>query len=158
MTDVDTVIADVRAAWSTVPAPSDEDVNYVAWVCGEAGSRAFAGIAPMDVDTSSPGFLGCTPLRELPPGWAAAYLGTYLVSFLDGLKFQDEHVIFYDILTRAHLLACLEDTDFWQDVIRRHLSLECRQALTKFAALLRERHQMVGLSDNRAERIVELSR
>ncbi len=158
MSDVESVIADVRAAWSAVPAPSGENPKSIASVCGGAAWRTFVGIRPVDVDTSSPSFLGCTPLRELPSAWAAAYLGTYLLSFLEGLKFQDERVAFYDVLTRAHLLACLEDANFWRDVIRANLSVECREAVSHFCNLLSERHRMVALSKDRADRIVDLSR
>jgi hypothetical protein len=109
------------------------------------------------VDISSPSFLGCTPLLELPPAAAAAYLGTYLMSFLEGLKFQEESVIFYDVMTRAHLLSCLENEHFWRDTIHPHLSAACRRAVAEFCALVFDRRQMVGLSDNEADRIVELS-
>ena len=51
--------------------------------------QVFVGIAPVEVDISSPGFLGCTPLLDLPPTAAAPYLGTYLLSLLQGLKFQE---------------------------------------------------------------------
>jgi hypothetical protein len=44
----------------------------VAFTCGEEGSRALIGIAPVDVDITSVGFLACTPLLDLLHAAAAA--------------------------------------------------------------------------------------
>jgi hypothetical protein len=72
----------VRAAWSRIPAPPATDLRYMAWGCGEDAARAFIGIAPVDVDISSSGMFACTPLFDLPPAAAAAYLGTFPLGLL----------------------------------------------------------------------------
>jgi hypothetical protein len=130
----------------------------LAWACGEDSWRAFVGVAPVNVDISSPGFLGCTPLLELPEAAAAAYLGTYMLSLIEGLKFQEEFVVFYDILTRAHLISCLSELDFWKDVVHPHLSAECKKVLVQFSAYLAERRELLALTSEEAERLVALSR
>jgi hypothetical protein len=158
MTDSDSLTATVRAAWSQIPAPPSIDLKYMAWACGEDAWRTFLGVAPVDVGISSPGFLGCTPLLDLPPAAAAAYLGSYLLSLLDGLNFQQEHGVFYDVLTRAHLIHCLSDPDFWQDVIRPHLPIDCQQSLVEICDYLASQRVLLALPPEQLDRIVALSR
>ena len=129
----------------------------MAWGWGEEAWRAFVGIAPAEVDISSGGFLACTPLLDLPAKAAAAYLGTYLLSLLDGLKFQENCGIFYDLLTRAHLIHCLSEPNFWRTVIRPHLPTECQNTLTEFCSYLASRRDLLALSQEEIDLIVSLS-
>jgi len=81
----------IRTAWADVPAPFGEDVEKaLEWSLCDIAQDALLGIAPMDVDIHSPGFDAATPLFDLPPATAAAYLGTFLLSILDGLEFQED--------------------------------------------------------------------
>jgi hypothetical protein len=146
MITTDAMAAAVRAAWSRIPAPPDEDLQYMAWGWGEDAWRAFVGIAPVDVDISSPGFNAATPLLDLPPRAAAAYLGTYLLSLLHSLALQEGTGLFSDLLTRAHVIHCLTEPDFWRNVIRPCLPEECRQTLVEFSSYLTARREMLALS------------
>ena len=147
----------VLCAWGQIPAPPAEDLQYMAWACGEDAWREFVNKPPVKVDISTPAFLACTPLFDLPPGAAAAYLGTYLLSLLASLEFQEESQIFYDILTRSHVLACLSDPNFWEHVIRPNLHGECRTALTELVSYLASRRKLLGLSNQELEQIVTAS-
>jgi hypothetical protein len=157
MTDAANMIATIRRAWGAIPAPPAEDLQLMAWACGEASWRAFVNRTPMEVDVATPAFLGCTPLLDLPPRAAAAYLGSYLLSLLEGMQDQEDSGIFYDILTRAHVLACLGDPDFWEQVIRPHLSGECRTAMTEVALYLAAHRDLLGLDEQAVAEIVILS-
>jgi hypothetical protein len=152
------VAVDVRTAWSPIAAPPAEDLRYMEWACGEKAWRAFVGIAPVDVDISSPAFLGCTPLLDLPAGAAAAYLGTYLLSLLEGLRLQEAGGVFHDVLTRAHVLYCLSDAGFWRDVIRPHLPLECQTELVEVCAYLAASRDLLALPQEQVDRILVLSK
>ena len=157
MTNADALTAAVRIAWAQIPVPPAEDLKYLAWACGEDAWRAFVNIAPVAVDISSPGFLGCTPLLDLPPAAAAAYLGSYLLSLLEGLKFQEDNGIFYDVLTRAHVISCLSEPEFWRTVIRPYLPAECRQTLVQFSSYLASRRELLALSQEEVDLIVALA-
>jgi len=157
MIDTDTMIVAVRDSWAHIPPPPVEDLRYVAWGWGAESEQAFAGIAPVDVDISSPGFLSCTPLLDLPPSAAAAYLGTYLLSLLDGLKFQECCGIFYDILTRAHTIHCLSDPVFWQTVICQYLPTKCRQVLVDLSSYLASHQELLNLSQKEIASIQALA-
>lgn len=78
---------------------------------GEA-ARAFVGVAPMDVDINCAGFLGATPLLELPHRACAAYLGPYLLALLSSIEDQRVMGTFGDIVTRAHIITGLESPCF----------------------------------------------
>jgi hypothetical protein len=132
-------------------------LKYLAWSCGEDAWKAFVNIAPVQVDISTAAFLGATPLLDLPPEAAAAYLGSYLLSLVEGLKFQEANDIFYDVLTRAHVISCLSNPDFWTRVIRPHLSVECRTALVAFASYLVSRRELLALPAQQLDLIVNLS-
>lgn len=147
MNACDDLIDLVRAAWSDVPAASAEDVKYLAWGWGEAAARAFTGVAPVDVDRTSAGFLVCTPLDDLPPPAAAAYLGTYLLALLESIAFQRRTGIFHDVLTRAHTLHCLGSQDFMDSVVRPHLDARRKAALAAVAACVVQSRAELGLSD-----------
>jgi hypothetical protein len=99
----------VEAAWAEVAAPNltmtgDADEKWLPPV-----AEAFVGVDPMDVDLDSEGFLAATPLLDLPPTAAAAYLGTFLRAVLISLHQQQKVGFFEDPLTRAHLLTCVKD-------------------------------------------------
>jgi hypothetical protein len=158
MTGTADLMAAIRLAWGPIPAPPAEDLQYMAWACGEDAWRAFVNKAPMAVDLSTPAFLGCTPLLDLPPTAAAAYLGSYLLSLLEGLEYQEDNRIFYDVLTRAHVLACLSNPDFWERVIRPNLHGECRAALTELASYVASRRDLLGLGVQQVEEILSLSK
>ena len=158
MTDAGELIATVRRAWERIPAPPAVDLQLMAWASGEESWKAFLNKAPVDVDISTPAFLGCTPLYDLPSRASAAYLGTYLLSLLEGLQDQEDSGIFYDILTRAHVLSCLRDSDFWERVIRPYLPGECRTALTEVALYLAAQHNLLGLDKEPLAEIVSLSK
>ncbi|MDX2241605.1 MAG: hypothetical protein NW224_13050 [Leptolyngbyaceae cyanobacterium bins.302] len=157
MNTSDMVIA-IREAWSSIPPPPTENLEYVAWGSVKEAWQTFIGIAPVDVDISSPSFLGCTPLLDLPPAIAAPYLGTYLLSLLDGLEFQENLGVFYDVLTRAHTIHCLSEPDFWRQVIRPYLPTECQQTLVTFCSYLASRRELLALSEEQIDWIVALSK
>jgi len=147
----------VRAAWSAIPAPPAKDMQYIEWSCGPDAARALVMVRPADVDIHSAGFLGCTPLLDLPPNAAAAYLGAYLLSLLHGVDLQEQTGIFHDIVTRAHVLACLALEDFWRTVIRPHLSAECRLTLVRLSYYVAAQRKLLALSDEEADRLIALA-
>lgn len=153
----DELDAVVRAAWAVVPAPPQDDLKLLAWACGTASWRILAGVRPVDVDISSPAFLGCTPLMDLPPRAAAAYLGSYLLSFVDGIAFQENSVVFYDIVTRSHVLFCLGDTDFWAQVIRPELPDECIAAIADVCRYIADHRAELAVDGPAAQRILDLA-
>lgn len=125
----------VRRAWDDVPAPPAEDLELMEWGWGEAAAREFVGVRPVDVDIESRGFYAATPLLDLPPRAAAAYLGTYLLSLLKGLRLQQVSGVFDDVLTRSHTLTCLTLPSFWERVVPQ-LSPDCRRVLVDVARYL----------------------
>ncbi len=152
MTDAGELIATVRRAWERIPAPAAVDLQLMAWASGEESWKAFLNKAPVEVDISTPAFLGCTPLYDLPSRASAAYLGTYLLSLLEGLQDQEDSGIFYDILTRAHVLSCLRDSDFWERVIRPHLQENAAQRSPRWLCTLRLNTICWDWTSNRSQR------
>lgn len=150
--------AAVRSAWSAVPAPPAEDLKYMAWAYGEDSWRAFVNVDPVDVDIHSSSFLGCTPLLDLPPRAAAAYLGPYLLSLFEGLQFQEKKIVFYDILTRAHVLHVLSEESFWRSVIRAHLPPARLQCVRSCCAFMASESQQLNLSEEQRNQILALAR
>ena len=147
----------VRVAWSTVPAPPEDDMKWMEWESGQAATRALTGVAPMDVDIESSGFFGATPLLDLPPRAAAAYLGTFLLSTLQGLEFQRVVGFFDDVITRAHTLTCLLGQNFWNDVIRKHLSPECQSAVESVTYHLVANRDALALSQKQVDTLLKLA-
>jgi hypothetical protein len=147
----------VRDAWVSIPAPPAEDLKYMAWGWGEDAWHAFVGVAPVDVDIDSPGFAAATPLQDLPPRAAAAYLGTSLLSLLRGLEEQAVIGIFDDLLTRAHTLACLMSPSFWEQVIKPFLPSKCREVLMQVVAFLAAEHKALALTPERVETMMALA-
>jgi hypothetical protein len=136
----------VRDAWAPIPAPPVEDLKYMAWGWGEDAAREFTGVAPMDVDMSSKGFFAATPLLDLPPRAAAAYLGTYLLALLRGLEFQKAVGIFTDVLHRAHTLTCLTFPPFWERVVKPFLPPKCREVLAQVTLFVASEHETLALT------------
>ena len=113
-TSEDVLRTEVHAAWDLWPVPDPADLQTLADEWGVKVWTAFAGVPPLEVDIGSSEFLQCTPLLDLPPPAAAAYLGTYLLSFLHSATLQRNTGMFYDFTTRAHLLVCLQNENFWR--------------------------------------------
>ena len=127
------------------------------WGWGEAAARAFTGVAPVDVDVMSPGFHAATPLLDLPPRAAAAYLGTYLLSLLQSLEFQESVGLFDDLVTRPHTLTCLTNTRFWNEVIRKHLPPQCQEAVVEVSRFLAASRKALALKRKEVETLLELA-
>jgi hypothetical protein len=140
----------VREAWASVPTPPPEDLRYMEWGWGESAARAFVGVAPVDVDVRSAGFFAATPLFDLPPRAAAAYLGTFLLSLLRTLEDQRSTGAYFDIVTRAHTITCLATPWFWEQVIRPHLPPKCREVLARVVAFFLSEREMLELNDEEA--------
>lgn len=121
-------------------------------------ARAFVGVAPVDVDIRSVGFYAATPLLDLPPTAAAAYLGTFVMSLLKGLEFQQTVGIFTDVLSRAHTLTCLTLPDFWEEVIRPFLPSECRAVLEQVVAFLVTERKALALTQEQVDTMLALAR
>jgi hypothetical protein len=149
----------VRRAWATIPAPPAEDLEYVSWGWGEKAAQAFEGVAPVDVDRRSEGFQAATPLLDLPPRAAAAYLGPYLISLLEGIEFQRSVGIFTDVVTRAHTLAALTLPSFWERVIRPCLPPAARDAVKQTVEFLASpsAKELLALSDEDARTMLTLA-
>ncbi len=156
MTDANNLYRLVRDAWASVPAPPAEDMQSVSQEWTEQAERAFVGVAPVDVDIDSPGFDAATPLLDLPPRAAAAYLGTFIMSLLKGLDFQQRVGIFTDLLTRAHTITCLTLPRFWEKVIRPFLSPKCRQSLSEVVKYLASQREGLALTPEQVATMLAL--
>jgi sugar/nucleoside kinase (ribokinase family) len=150
MTTIQALSDAVRDAWASIPAPPAEDLKYMAWGWGEDAACEFTGVAPMNVDMSSKGFYAATPLLDLPPRAAAAYLGTYLLDLLRGLEFQKAVGIFTDLDHRPHTLTCLEIPHFWDDV-RPFLPPKCREVLAQVTLFVASEHEAFALTPEQVE-------
>jgi hypothetical protein len=157
MTSASMLCDSVRDAWASIPAPPAEDLQYMAWGWGEDAARAFVGVAPVDVDIKSRGFYAATPLLDLPPKAAAAYLGTFLMSLLKGLEFQQAVGIFHDVPSRAHTLTCLMLPRFWERVIRPFLPPECRDVLAQVVAFLASEKENLALTQEQVDTMLALA-
>jgi hypothetical protein len=157
MTTASTLYNAIRDAWASIPAPPEEDMQYMTWGWGEEAARAFVGVAPVDVDVSSRGFYAATPLLDLPPRAAAAYLGTFVMSLLKGLEFQQAVGIFDDVLSRAHTLTCLTLPDFWERVIRPFLPPRCREVLAQVVSYLASEKEALALTQEQVDTMLALA-
>lgn len=157
MTTANELYAAIRGAWASIPAPPAEDLKYMAWGWGEEAAQAFSGIAPVDVDISSHGFHAATPLLDLPPRAAAAYLGTFVMSLLKGIEFQQAVGIFDDVLSRAHTLTVLSLPDFWERVIRPWLPSACHDVLAQVVFFLASEKEFLALSQDQVDTMLALA-
>jgi sugar/nucleoside kinase (ribokinase family) len=131
-------------------------MKYMAWGWGEEAARAFTGVAPMDVDMHSEGFYAATPLLDLPPRAAAAYLGPFLLDLLRDLDLQKTIGIFVDVLHRAHVITCLRTPHFWKDV-RPFLPPKCREVLAQVAIFIASEHEALALTPEKVDTMKALA-
>jgi hypothetical protein len=157
MTTASTLSDAVRDAWASVPAPPADDLKYMEWGWGERASRAFVGVAPVDVDIRSAGFHAATPLLDLPSRAAAAYLGTYLLALLRDLELQKAIGIFTDVLTRAHVLNCLTTPWFWERAVRPFLPPKCREVLAEVVTFLASEQEALALTQEQVDTLLALA-
>jgi hypothetical protein len=150
------MLGTVQAAWSVMPAPPKDEMRAVERE-GEDAIRTFIGVAPTDVDVESGGFDVTTPLLDLPPRAAAAYLGTFLISLLRGLDFQERVGFFDDVLSRAHTILCMTDERFWRDVIRKELPPRCVDAAEQVARFLTTRRDELALTQEQVDTLLRLA-
>ena len=124
---------------------------------GANAARALTGVSPTEVDTRSPGFHAATLLFDLPPRAAAAYLGTDLLSLLEGLDFQEKVGLFDDVVTRANSLTCLTFPDFWEAVIRGCLSSGCQTAVEQVAHFPVSQRDLRSSSQEQIDALIALA-
>lgn len=137
----------VEEAWADVLAPHLADLRLLGWNWTQEEANAFIDVDPMDVDIDSAGFLAATPLLDLPPEAAAAYLGTFLRALLISLHEQKVVGFFENPLTRAHVITCLKNQDFWDKVIRPHLSDKRFEVLREVIGCMLLERDDLGLDD-----------
>jgi hypothetical protein len=140
---------EIRETWASVPAPPAEDLKDMASRWGEDAARAFTGVAPMDVDRNSKGYLAAAPLLDLPPRAAAAYLGPFLLSALEELELQAEAGISRNLTHRAHVITCLKTPHFWES-IWPFLSPQCRKVWVQVTLFLASEHEDLEFDPERA--------
>jgi hypothetical protein len=150
--------AEIKAAWAEMEAPPPQDMAIMEWEYGEDARDAFVGVRPVDVDIDSPGFLAATPLLELPSHAAAAYLGPYLVSLLQGFQLQQGFGVPVDIKTRAYTIYALSSPRFWTDIASPNLSDACVSVLAKVARFVVENGDVFQLSEEETRGLERLGR
>jgi hypothetical protein len=158
MSTYEVILDEVRRAWSDVPAANLDDIASIRIRSGKESAQAFEGVKPIDVDIESTGFLSATPLFELRPRAAAAYLGTYLIFYLDDYGIQLAAGVPTDVFNRAHLITFLTRPNFWADFARPHLDGKCIDALGKTVAFVIEHAEDLLLSDKEIDRLGRLLR
>jgi hypothetical protein len=147
---------EIRETWASVPAPPAEDLKDVASRWGEDAARAFTGVAPMDVDRDSKGYLAAAPLLDLPPRAAAAYLGPFLLSALEELELQTEAGISWNITHRAHIVTCLQTAHFWER-IWPFLTPKCRERWLQSAFYIATAYEDIALTPEESAAIRALA-
>lgn len=151
MNDAFSLAHAVEEAWADVPAPHLGDLKLTTWNWSQEEANTFIDVAPMEVDINSTGFLAATPLDNLPPNAAAAYLGTFLRALMLSLHEQKVVKIFADPLTRAHIITCLKEKRFWDDVIKPHLSGKRLDVLLEVIEYMVQNREDLALDDEDVE-------
>ncbi len=152
------LLTKVKRVWSKIDAAPIEDMRSMSWISGAESAKAFTGVKPIDVDIDSVGFRAATPLLELPARVAAAYLGTYLISLLDGLEIQEKVGFPTDISTRVHTLTVLMAPGFFTDIASPHLPADCLEVVRDVVALLIAQREPLLLTDGEVARYERLIR
>ena len=150
--------AEVKAAWAEVEAPPPRDMRVMEWEYGEDAVRTFVGVRPDDVDINCVGFMAATPLLELPANAAAAYLGPYLVSLLEGFQIEEADGFTIDVKTRSHTIFALSSPDFWRDIASAHLSDACVVVLGKVTGFILQHEDTFLLSEKEVRGLERLVR
>jgi hypothetical protein len=157
--NVQNLKAEVKAAWASVaPPPAESIATILDWEYGQDTVRAFAGVRPADVDIDSPGFMAATPLLKLPSSAAAAYLGPYLVSLLQGFQIEEAIGIPADVKTRGHTIFALASPEFWPDIAAPHLSEACISALGSVVRFVVEHGDIFDLSEEERQGLERVGR
>ena len=65
--------------------------------------------------------------------------------------------MFTDIVTRAHTLTCLTDPSFWDEVIRKHLSPECQDAVVQVVHFMVTKRDDLALDQKQVDILVALA-
>ena len=150
--------AEIKAAWAELDAPNPNDMAFMKWEYGEDAVRTFAGVRPVDVDIDSVGFAAATPPLELPANAAAAYLGPYLVSLLEGFQIEEADGFSIDIKTRSHTISTLTSPDCWTDIASPYLSGPCLSVLGNVARFIVEHGDLFQLDENEERGLERLVR
>jgi hypothetical protein len=137
----------VEEAWADVPAPSLRETPLTAGNLNQEEADTFLDVSPMKVDIDSVGFLAATPLDDLPPRAAAAYLGTFLRAVMMSLHEQQAVNFFADPLTRAHVITCLKEERFWAAVVMPHIAGKQREVLLDVMHCMVHNREDLGLDD-----------
>ncbi|WMJ02459.1 hypothetical protein RBU55_13115 [Pseudomonas chlororaphis subsp. aurantiaca] len=158
LVDLDDLKAEVKAAWAELEAPPVQDMAIMNWEYGEDAVHTFVGVRPVDVDINSAGFMAATPLLDLPAHAAAAYLGPYLTSLLEGIQIEEAVGFPIDIKTRTHTIFAMASPSFWTDIASPHLSDTCVSVLGKVAHFIIEHGDVFLFSEEEARGLERLLR
>jgi hypothetical protein len=150
--------AEVRAAWAEMEAPPAKDMAFLDWEYGADATRAFVGVRPVDVDIDDAGFLVATPLLDLPAHAAAAYLGPYLVSLIEGFQMEQALGFPVEVKTRVHTIFTLASPNFWIDIASPHLNDVGVSVLGKVTRFVIDHSEVFQLSSEETRGLERLLR
>jgi hypothetical protein len=148
----------LKRVWSLIEAPPADDMKYMEWGWGKEAAEAFSGVKPIDVDIDSIGFQAASPLLDLPARAAAAYLGPYIISLLEGLDLQEKAGFPIDIATRSHTLTVMTDPNFWTNIAGPYLPPTCLEVLGEVADLMISQRGQLALTDEDVAKLQRLTR
>lgn len=158
MTTPRELLNDVKRVWTVIEAPATEDLRHMEWGWGKLAAEAFAGVKPVDVDIDSSGFQAAKPLLKLPARAAAAYLGTYLISLLDGLDLQDKVGFPTDIATRAHTITVMTAPNFWTEIAGPYLPPVCLKVVGEVVDMMISMRVQLALTDDQVAQLQRVTR
>jgi hypothetical protein len=152
------VAGQVECAWSAVPAPPHAAMEYftIGWGSGER--ELFLDVKPGDVDREHSRFLVADVLAEMSPVATAAYLGPYLVTFLEDLAFQEREGYFSEPMVRGAVLSVLTLPTSWSAVLQPNLSLDCKHALGAAVSYMLRSRELLKLEAGTIGALEALSR
>jgi hypothetical protein len=152
------VARQIERAWSAVPAPPRTAMDYftVGWGSGERD--LFLDVKPSDIDREHSRFLVADVLAEMSPVATAAYLGPYLVTFLEDLAFQEREGFFSEPMVRGSVLSLLTLPTSWPAVLQPNLPPECKRALSAAVSYILGSRELLKLEAGDVDALEALSR
>ncbi|MDQ7918067.1 hypothetical protein RBU60_10805 [Mesonia sp. MT50] len=152
------VYQEIKNAWKATKAPPDSEMQYFTKGFGGGDASVFLNVRPMDIDQENERFLIGDALGEMSPVAASAYLGPYLLAFLEDLKFQEDQGFFSEPMLRGSVISFLSLPRTWSVYLKPNLTKDSKTALLLTVDYILQKKDLLKLNPQKIGAFERLGR
>lgn len=151
---VEDLKAEVESAWCDVQQPDIEILNRL---FGKDHADFLSSLKPIQVDIESEHFSTLELAMDFSGPAQAAYMGGYLLKFLESFEIQEKIAFPVEIMLRADVISTLTAPTFLSETVKPNLPHPCWIAIAHVAEFMLSNRDLFVLTEDQSERLQNMA-